>query len=75
MAGVAPITTSTIAYLNQVPPVADAMASALNTLGDGNWRMGEGMSKTGQRQGVPDDDESGVLENYICALLLYVSGG
>ncbi|KZV87009.1 hypothetical protein EXIGLDRAFT_680369 [Exidia glandulosa HHB12029] len=62
--GVATITTSTITYLNQIPPVADAMASALNTLGDGNWRMGEGMSKTGQRTGMPDD-ESGVLENYI----------
>lgn len=48
------------------------MASALNTLGDGNWRMGEGMSKTGQRTGAPDDD-SGVLENYICASLTVLS--
>ncbi|EJD43374.1 hypothetical protein AURDEDRAFT_66656 [Auricularia subglabra TFB-10046 SS5] len=63
--GTAKITNEVIAYLNQVPAVQDAMASALNTLGDGNWRMGEGMGKTGQRAGNLDDDDSGVLENYV----------
>ena len=67
--GTAPITTSTITYLNQIPPVQGPMAAALSTLGDGNWRMGEGMSKTGQRTNVPDTDESGILENYIRPLL------
>ena len=62
--GTAPITTTTIAYLNQIPPVQEAMAAALITLGDGNWRMGEGMSKTGQRNAANGDD-AGILENYI----------
>ncbi|KAH7105240.1 Cullin repeat-like-containing domain protein [Auriculariales sp. MPI-PUGE-AT-0066] len=62
--GTAPITTTTINYLNQIPPVHDAMSAALSSLGDGNWRMGEGMSKTGRSTGLVEDD-SGILENYI----------
>jgi exocyst complex protein 7 len=49
------------------------MAAALSSLGDGNWRMGEGMSKTGQRTNAAEDDDSGILENYIRKGLLFSS--
>ncbi|ETW75673.1 hypothetical protein HETIRDRAFT_390036 [Heterobasidion irregulare TC 32-1] len=41
--GLADFTVSTIRYLEQILEVQDAVGSALATLGDGNWRMGDGM--------------------------------
>ncbi|KAF8680531.1 Exo70 exocyst complex subunit [Rhizoctonia solani] len=40
--GIADVTVMATNYLEQIPDVADAMSSMLITLGDGNWRMGEG---------------------------------
>lgn len=53
-------------YLQQVPAVQDAVASALLTLGDGNWKMGEGLQVSkGPKLG--EGDESVVLEHYLCS--------
>lgn len=50
-----------------MPDVSDAMSSMLITLGDGNWRMGEGTipgSKT--RIDESDDPEQLILEHFTC---------
>ena len=41
-----------------------AVASALITLGDGNWKMGEGVKAVGSK--VTDIDEQTILEHYVC---------
>jgi exocyst complex protein 7 len=62
----------TAEYLEQIPDVGDAMSSMLITLGDGNWRMGEGMipgSKT--RIEDSDDPERVILEHFTCKPFLH----
>ncbi len=52
--------------MQSVPAVQDAVASALLTLGDGNWKMGEGLQVSkGPKLG--EGDETVVLEHYLCA--------
>ncbi|TDL22018.1 hypothetical protein BD410DRAFT_771026 [Rickenella mellea] len=66
--GIADITVSTVKYLNAIPDVQDAVASALLTLGDGNWKMGEGMQVSkGPKLG--EGDEQIILEHYLCNVL------
>ena len=63
--GIADITETVVHYLEAIPAVQDAVASALLTLGDGNWKMGEGMQvKQGPK--LVEGDESVVLEHYLC---------
>ena len=45
--------------------VQDAAASALLTLGDGNWKMGEG-TQVGKAKAA-EVDEMTVLEHFTCA--------
>ncbi len=45
--------------------VQDAAASALLTLGDGNWKMGEG-TQVGKTKPA-EVDEQMVLEHFTCA--------
>ena len=49
----------------------DAAASALLTLGDGNWRMGEG-TQVGKTKPT-EVDEKTVLEHFTCASALLYS--
>lgn len=60
-------------YIDKIPEVKDAVGAALLTLGDGNWKMGEGMQagKTKLGQG----DEQTVLEHYIRKSVLHPSPG
>lgn len=52
-------------YLLAIPSVQEAAGSALLTLGDGNWKMGEGLTVSkGPKLG--EGDESVVLEHYLC---------
>ncbi|KAG9085523.1 hypothetical protein FS749_004353, partial [Ceratobasidium sp. UAMH 11750] len=63
--GIADVTVLAVEYLEQIPAVADAMSSMLMTLGDGNWRMGEGMipgSKT--RIEESNEPERVILEHF-----------
>ncbi|QRW05322.1 exocyst complex protein exo70 [Ceratobasidium sp. AG-Ba] len=65
--GIADVTVSTVEYLEQIPAVADAMSSMLITLGDGNWRMGEGTipgAKT--RIEESSEPERVILEHFTC---------
>ncbi|PPQ78842.1 hypothetical protein CVT25_010628 [Psilocybe cyanescens] len=54
-------TTSTIAYIERLPQVLSAVESALYALGDGNWKMGEGVQVG---MGNKDDDGS-IVEHFI----------
>ena len=53
-------------YLERLLVVQDAAASALLTLGDGNWRMGEG-TQVGGKTKTTEVDERTVLEHFTCA--------
>ncbi|KAG8690052.1 hypothetical protein FRC09_012160 [Ceratobasidium sp. 395] len=54
--GIADVTVLAVDYLEQIPAVADAMSSMLITLGDGNWRMGEG-TIPGSKARIEESDE------------------
>lgn len=52
-------------YLLVIPDVQDAVGSSLLTLGDGNWKMGEGVQLSkGPKLG--EGDEQIVLDHYLC---------
>ncbi|PPQ65719.1 hypothetical protein CVT26_000336 [Gymnopilus dilepis] len=62
----------TVAYIERIPQVQSAVESALNALGDGNWRMGEGVqvgvgarNNFGAKKGEEDGDEGGILEHFV----------
>jgi exocyst complex protein 7 len=48
-----------------LPAVQEAVGSMLLTLGDGNWKMGEGV-QVGKGAKLGEGDESIVLEHYLC---------
>jgi len=62
--GLHDITSSTVKYLERIPEVQSAASHALFTLGDGNWRMGEGV-QIGKAPPKADSDENTVLEHYM----------
>lgn len=62
--GLHEITTLATSYLTQIPAVLDAVGSALVTLGDGMWKMGEGAGKVFGKS--DQDDERVVIEHFIC---------
>ena len=45
--------------------VQGAAGSALVTLGDGNWKMGEGV-QVGKTAKSGDHDETVILEHFVC---------
>ncbi|THU88895.1 hypothetical protein K435DRAFT_729547 [Dendrothele bispora CBS 962.96] len=55
-------TTNTVAFLNRIPEVFSASTDILYSLGDGNWKMGEGVrvAKSAKTEAAPN-----VLEHYI----------
>ncbi|KIP11817.1 hypothetical protein PHLGIDRAFT_62971 [Phlebiopsis gigantea 11061_1 CR5-6] len=61
--GLADFTVSTVQYVERLPEVQTGVASALLTLGDGNWRMGEGV-QVGKTPKAGDIDEQTILEHY-----------
>ena len=52
-------------YLKQIPDVEDAVIASLSTLGDGNWKMGEGVGKTGKVGGTAAESDQVLLEHYL----------
>jgi exocyst complex protein 7 len=56
-----------VEFLERVPEVKTAVGSALLKLGDGNWKMGEGITvpKTAR---LGEGDEDLILENFVCQL-------
>ncbi|KAI0062820.1 hypothetical protein BV25DRAFT_623858 [Artomyces pyxidatus] len=62
--GLADFTLSTIRYLEQLLEVRDAVESALLTLGDGNWKMGDGVRVANAPKLGPGSEHI-LLEHYI----------
>lgn len=52
-------------FLERVPEVKTAVGSALLKLGDGNWKMGEGITVPRTAR-LGEGDEDLILENFIC---------
>ena len=50
--------------MDRLPEVQAAVGTALVTLGDGNWKMGDGLKVTGGKSG--EGDEQVLLQHYIC---------
>ncbi|TFK32707.1 exocyst complex component exo70 subunit [Crucibulum laeve] len=67
----ADFTITTVKYLSRIPQVQSAAAAALHALGDGNWKMGEGV-QVGQQQRPEENDESIILEHFIFDLVMTV---
>ena len=55
----------TVQYVERLPEVRSGAASALTKLGDGNWKMGEGV-QVGKTPKAGDADEQTILEHYTC---------
>jgi exocyst complex component 7 len=51
--------------MERLPEVQTAAGAALTALGDGNWKMGEGVSV--QKSKLGEGDEAVILEHYVCA--------
>lgn len=65
--GIHETTNMVINYLQQIPQVVDAVGTALVTLGDGMWKMGEGAGKVLERS--EQDDERVLIERFVCEYL------
>jgi exocyst complex component 7 len=58
-----------VAYLERLPDVAGPAGVALRALGDGNWRMGEGVA-VAKVPKLGEGDEGQILEHYVCAYII-----
>lgn len=62
--GLAEFAINTVKYMERLPQVQGAAGSALMTLGDGNWKMGEGV-QVGKTSKSEDSDETVILEHFV----------
>ncbi|KAJ7153068.1 Cullin repeat-like-containing domain protein [Mycena crocata] len=62
--GVADFVVSAVKYMDRLPEVHGAAGSALLQLGDGNWKMGEGV-QVGKAPKLGDGDEQLILEHFV----------
>ncbi|KAF8816864.1 hypothetical protein BYT27DRAFT_7247900 [Phlegmacium glaucopus] len=62
-------TISTVKYIEKIPHVQTAIESALLALGDGNWKMGEGIQVG---KGVKTDkvDHSNIIKHFVHDIIL-----
>ena len=51
--------------MERVPEVLEAVGSALLSLGDGNWRMGDGMP-TAAKSTLGPGEEPIIVEHFMC---------
>ncbi|KAF9443168.1 exocyst complex component, exo70 subunit [Macrolepiota fuliginosa MF-IS2] len=58
------LTIDTVKYIERIPQVQAAVSSALLALGDGNWKMGEGV-QVGKSSKGGDVDETVILEHFL----------
>lgn len=58
------LTTETVKYLERIPQVQAAVSSALVALGDGNWKMGEGVQVGKASQGGAVDAIT-IMEHFL----------
>ncbi|GJE99593.1 exocyst complex component EXO70 [Phanerochaete sordida] len=71
--GLADFTLSTVQYVERLPEVREAVGAALLTLGDGNWKMGQGV-QVGKAPKSVEIDEQTVLEHYTFDVINTVLG-
>ncbi|KAF8148207.1 exocyst complex component, exo70 subunit [Crassisporium funariophilum] len=57
-------TVSTVKYIQRIPQVQSAVESALLALGDGNWKMGEGV-KVGKGNQATEADDASITEHFV----------
>ncbi|KAJ6529055.1 Cullin repeat-like-containing domain protein [Mycena vulgaris] len=62
--GVADFVVSAVKYMDRLPEVQGAASDALLQLGDGNWKMGEGV-QVGKGSKLGDGDEQVILEHFV----------
>ncbi|KAH9948038.1 Cullin repeat-like-containing domain protein [Amylocystis lapponica] len=62
--GLVDITLSTVEYMERIPELQDAVGAILLSLGDGNWKMGEG-AQVGKAPRLADVDGRTVLEHFM----------
>ncbi|KAJ7459394.1 Cullin repeat-like-containing domain protein [Mycena galericulata] len=62
--GVADFVVSAVKYMDRLPEVHSAAGAALLQLGDGNWKMGEGV-QVGKGAKLGDGDEQVILEHFV----------
>ncbi|KAH8116065.1 Cullin repeat-like-containing domain protein [Phellopilus nigrolimitatus] len=66
---VAEITETVLKYMKAIPAVQIAVGTSLLTLGDGNWKMGEGVQVSkGPKLG--EGDESVIIEHYFYDIIM-----
>ncbi|EIM89544.1 exocyst complex component exo70 subunit [Stereum hirsutum FP-91666 SS1] len=64
--GLADFTVSTVRYMEQIVQVQDGVGSSLVALGDGNWKMGEGMRAAANKgPKLGEGSEHILIEHYI----------
>ena len=51
--------------MERLPELQDAVGPALQMLGDGNWKMGEGV-QVGKGPKSTDLDERTIMEHFLC---------
>ena len=54
----------TVKYIEKIPYVQTAVESSLNALGDGNWKMGEGV-QVGKGAKTDEGDHSNIIEHFV----------
>ncbi|PCH44653.1 hypothetical protein WOLCODRAFT_139125 [Wolfiporia cocos MD-104 SS10] len=62
--GVIDITLSTVEYIERIPEVRDAVCMVLQSLGDGNWKMGEG-TQVGKGARTTEVEDQTLLEHFM----------
>ncbi|TFK95285.1 Cullin repeat-like-containing domain protein [Pterulicium gracile] len=73
---VSDVTVQTVKYLERLPDVSGAVGTALIALGDGNWKMGEGVmagmkgGAAGQQTKLGEGDEGVVIEHYTYDIII-----
>jgi exocyst complex protein 7 len=58
-------TSQTVEFMQNIPEVKPAVGSALVTLGDGNWKMGDGVSVNKSTR-LGEGDEDVIIEHFNC---------
>ena len=54
----------TVKYIEKIPHVRNAVESSLHALGDGNWKMGEGV-QVGKGVKTEETDHSSIIEHFV----------
>jgi exocyst complex protein 7 len=62
----------TAKFLERIPEVQAGVGSALLSLGDGNWKMGEGV-QVGIPTKLGDGDEQIIIEHFTCVFCVFLS--